>query len=146
MSFRFHLAGVLRLRESIERAEQLALNLIIQQMVPVERDLRHLEEIQDRVRERLQSSLARGLSAAEVREVSERESQLRQSAETLRSRLLALEVRRIAQLEIYKKARQEVEILSEIRAQNFRSYRRTQRRQEQKELDDLFLARRKAPN
>ena len=146
MAFRFHLTGVLRLRESIERAEELALNRIVQQMVVAELELQQIEEKQDRLRKQCQDDLARGLSAAELQEVSEKETQLRRCADALRSRLLTLEVERVAQLETYRMAQQQVEILTEIREQNYRSYHRAQLRQEQKQLDDLFLSRRRGGN
>ena len=146
MAFQFHLAGVLRLRESIEHAEELALNIIIQQMVAAELELKQIEEKQDRLRKQRQNDLVRGLSAAELQEVSEKETQLRRSADLLRSRLRTLEVERVAQLEAYRAARQQVEILTEIREQNYRSYHRAQLRQEQKQLDDLFLSRRRGGN
>ena len=45
------------------------------------------------------------------------------------------------QLAIYQTAHQDRQVLSELREQQRRAYQLDQRRQEQKTLDDLFLAR-----
>ena len=45
------------------------------------------------------------------------------------------------QLAVYQTARQDREVLSELRERQRHAYQLNQKRQEQKTLDDLFLAR-----
>ncbi len=65
-------------------------------------------------------------------------------ADGLRLRLLQLETQRFQQMAIYQTARQERQVLSELHERQRQAHQLEQRRQEQKMLDDLFLARGKA--
>ena len=73
----------------------------------------------------------------------EQEQRLIEAVNTQQARLRELETSRLAQMAVYRAARQNREVLSEIRQQKHHSYLREQLRQEQKMLDDLFLMRTK---
>jgi flagellar biosynthesis chaperone FliJ len=64
----------------------------------------------------------------------------------LRARLQQLDSQRVKQMAIYQSAHQDRQVLSELREQQLRAYGVDQRRQEQKMLDDMFLARWKDGN
>lgn len=141
MAFRFSLEGVLRVRESLERLEEIALYKIAQEIAAAELDLQQLETRQLTIREQRDMELTKGFPAIHLQEIAEEESRFMQAAEALRVLLRNLEGRRLAQLEVYRKAQQNRAVLSEMRKQQRHSYQRQQRRQEQKTLDDLFLSR-----
>ena len=143
MAFRFGLDEVLRFRQAVERAEEAALHRIVQDIAESDLNLRQVETRQSRLRERREQDLIRKLPAVHLLEITERETELQKAADGLRSRLRQLETQRLQQLAIYQTAHQEREILSELREQQRLAYQLDQRRQEQKALDDLFLARRR---
>ena len=142
MAFRFGLDEVLRFRQAVERAEEAALHRILQDIAESDLNLRQVETRQSRLRERREQDLIRKLPAVHLLEITEHETELQKAADGLRSRLRQLETQRLQQLAIYQTAHQEREILSELREQQRLAYQLDQRRQEQKALDDLFLARR----
>ena len=74
-------------------------------------------------------------------EIAGRELELKVAAEGLRLRLRQLEAQRLAQLAVYQTARQEREVLSELRERQRHAYQLNQKRQEQRTLDELFRAR-----
>jgi len=141
MTFRFRLDMVLRFRESVEQSEEAALYRIVREIAEVELELQQVAIMQDRLREQRERDLAQTLPAVHLVEVAERELELKKVAEGLRSRLWQLEAQRLKQLAVYQAAHQDREVLSQLREQQRHTYGLDQRRQEQKTLDDLFLAR-----
>ena len=139
MAFRFSLAGVLRLRASLERAERARLLAVLAEMVPIRVEILALEEEMRAAAESLRSALGRGLSGAEL----QWETGLRQQRDKRRLELLrkfaTLEVRRRKQVEIYRRARQQREILENLKARQLAQYELEQKRREQMRLDEVFL-------
>jgi flagellar biosynthesis chaperone FliJ len=86
------------------------------------------------------------MPAAHLLEIAEREQELSQAVDRLRVRLQQLDSQRVKQMAIYQSAHQDRQVLSELREQQLRAYGVDQRRQEQKMLDDMFLARWKDGN
>ena len=146
MAFRFSLDAVLRFRESVEHSEEAALLRMVQQIAESEQELRRLGAEQARVREQRERDLARKLPAVHLRDIAVRELELKTAADDLRLRLTQLEGERLKQLAVYQSARQDRQVLSELREQQRHGYQMEQRRQQQKTLDDLFLARGKERN
>jgi flagellar export protein FliJ len=143
MSFRFKLDAVLRFREGVEHTEEAALYRIVQQIIEAEAELKQTTINQDRLREQREQELTLKLPAVHLLEIGERELELKNAAEELRLRLLQLETERVQQLAIYQNAHQDRQILSELRHHQRQAHELEQTRQEQKMLDDLFLARSK---
>jgi len=143
MSFRFSLGAVLRFRQSVEHSEEAVLHRIVQDIAGVELELQQVDEKQSRLRAQREQNLTHKLPAVHLLEIAEREMELKKVADGLRSRLRQLETQRVKQLAIYQTAHQDRQVLSELREQQRRVYQLNQRRQEQKMLDDLFLARRR---
>jgi flagellar export protein FliJ len=139
MAFRFTLAGVLRLRSSLERAEKARLLVLLAEMVQIRTEVIALDEEMQRAAVSLRSKLGQGITGAEL----ELESSLRQQREKLRlvllRKLAGLEVRRRKQVEIYRRVRQQREILESLQARQLAQYELEQRRREQMRLDELFL-------
>jgi flagellar export protein FliJ len=143
MAFRFKLDAVLRFREGVEHTEEAALYRIVQQINEAEAELKQTTINQDQLRQQREQELTLKLPAVHLLEIGEHELELKNAAEALRLRLKQLEIERVQQLAIYKSAHQDREILSELRDQQRRTHELEQTRQEQKMLDDLFLARSK---
>lgn len=141
MPFRFTLETVLRFRKSVERSEEITLQKIVQEMARLQHELQRLEEGQQLLREQRDNDLRKGLAAIQLQELSETEQRLAITAEDVRRRLRELETVRLAQLAKFREARQNREVLSEMRRQKHELYEREQRRREQKTLDEIFLAR-----
>ena len=141
MAFRFSLDAVLRFRESVEHSEETALLLIVRQMVEAEQELQRVEAEQARIRGQREKDLALTLPAAHLVDIAERELELKGRADGLRVRLQQLETQRLAQLTVYQAARQDRQVLTELRERQRHAYQWEQKRQEQKTLDDMFLAR-----
>ena len=143
MTFRFRLDAVLRFRESVEHTEEAALYRIVREIAEAEANLQQISQNQARLREQREKDLAQKLPAVHLLEIAERELELNNAADALRLRLQQLESQRVKQLAIYQSARQDRQVLSELREQQRHAHEVEQRRQEQKTLDDLFLARSK---
>ena len=139
MAFRFTLDAVLRFRESVEHSEEAALLLIVRQIIEAEQELQQVDAEQVRIREQREKDLALKLPAAHLMEITERELELKGAADELRVRLQQLETQRLTQLGVYQIARQDRQVLSEIRERQRHAYQLQQKRQEQKTLDDLYL-------
>ena len=146
MSFRFSLEAVLQFRKSLEESEELVLHKIDQEMAGVRLELEQLAARQQSFREQKSGELAHGLPAIHLQEMCEQEQQLVEAVKARQALLQELENKRLAQMARYRAARQNREVLSEIRQQKHHSYLQEQLRQEQKMLDDLFLTRSKSSN
>lgn len=146
MAFRFTLDAVLRFRESVEHSEEAVLLRIVQQIVETEQQLDQVEAGQIRIRESREQDLALRLPGVHLIDIAMRELELKTAADGLRSQLRQLELQRVNQLAVYQTARQDRQVLTDLRGQQRRRYQLEQKRQEQKTLDDLFLARAKEGN
>jgi flagellar export protein FliJ len=146
MPFGFRLDAVLRFRESVELTEEAVLHRIVREIAEANLDLQRVNLKQVQLREQRESDLARKMPAAHLLEIAEREQELGQAVDRLRARLQQLDSQRVKQMAIYQSAHQDRQVLSELREQQLRAYGVDQRRQEQKMLDDMFLARWKDGN
>jgi flagellar export protein FliJ len=143
MTFRFRLDAVLRFRESVEHTEEAALHRIVQEVAEVELEIHRVNLKMIGLREQRERDLTRTIPAVHLMEIAERELELRKLNDGLHSRLQQLESQRLRQLAIYQTARQNREVLKELREQQRHAYQLEQGRREQKALDDLFLTRRR---
>jgi flagellar export protein FliJ len=146
MAFRFSLDAVLRFRESVEHSEEAALLRIVQGIAQAELELRQVAEEQVRLRAQREHDLALKLPAVHLNQIAMRELELKTVADGLRLRLRQLEAQRVQQLAVYQNARQDREVLTELRKRQRQAHQMEERRREQKTLDNLFLARAKERN
>jgi flagellar export protein FliJ len=142
MAFRFPLAAVLRVRESLERKEQLILEQCYNRLHELQAHLARLDEQKQSWRRRYEEQLIESTIGIHVHVlIEERQSAERQREELLR--LLADAQEKLKQqMARYRAVRQQREIVSELRSQGLEKYRRLELLQEQKSRDDLFLLRR----
>jgi len=141
MPFRFNLDAVLRSRESVERTEKAILRRLVGEIADVELEIKQVDLKQIQLREQRERDLSQTVPGVHLTEIAEHEMLLRQVASDLRSQLAQLESKQIKQMAVYQAARQDRQVLSELRDRKQRAHVLDQRRQEQKTLDDLFLSR-----
>jgi len=141
MPFRFNLDAVLRFRESVERTEKAILRRLVGEIADVELEIKQVDLKQIQLREQRERDLSQTVPGVHLTEIAEHEMLLRQVASDLRSQLAQLESKQIKQMAVYQAARQDRQVLSELRDRKQRAHVLDQRRQEQKTLDDLFLSR-----
>lgn len=142
MAFHFSLHTVLRLRQSLERQQELLLLEANQQLhaLQLKFDGVNAQLAQSAIQEGLQ--LASTLSAAELQFRELCRSVLREQREALGKSLAAAQVIRDARLADFRQARQRREVLETLRQTQAAAYHQNQGRQSQRQLDDMLLLRR----
>jgi flagellar export protein FliJ len=141
MAYRFVLSPVLKLRETIEERGR---QLLEQTQLEIARTIRLLQAIREQqlaevaTRER---ELATGTSGAHLQVVEGVWGQTRRAQAGLEKSLSELQLRREQQLANYQAAKQEREVLSDLRDRQKEAYELLASRASQRTADDLFLAR-----
>jgi flagellar FliJ protein len=143
MAFRFALATLLRYRESMENREYLLLRNAQQEVAGIRTQIAQLQERRRALISECNSSLTHGLMAAELHSCEMYKQQLESAIEQLKKNLKAAELRRDQQRKTYEVAHQKREVLSTMRDRQLRAYELEEGRRQQRQLDDLFLSRRK---
>ena len=142
MGFQFSLAVVLRLRESVEKREERALQSIQRD---VRRTLQAIEDLSvaiggaQQARER---ALRQIISGGQLQSLLWEEQAAEQGLSLLLGKLQVLEQEREKQMRVYQAAHRNREMLSDMRQKQKDIYERDRLRDEQKQLDDIFMARR----
>jgi flagellar FliJ protein len=142
MAFRFSLAVVLRLRESLEKREERALQAI---QVDVSRTLQAIEDLSVAIggaQQEREMALRQAISGGQLHSLLGEEQAAEQGLRSLLGKLQALEQARELQKKVYGAARRDREMLSEMREKQKDIYELVWLREEQKRLDDIFTARR----
>jgi flagellar export protein FliJ len=142
MAFQFALEAVLRVRESIERREERALQSI---QLDIVRILQAIQELRLAIgaaylaRER---ALVQTLTGGHLQTLIWEEEGAEQRLGSMLGRLQVLEGARDEQVAVYQAAHQSREMLTDMRTKQRNVYEREWLRAEQKRLDDIFMARR----
>jgi flagellar biosynthesis chaperone FliJ len=144
MPFRFSLAAVLRVRENLEHAESLILEKRYSELAKFQGMLWEAQQNIHHARQARQDQLTRGVTAIELQLKMEEEAYWKQRSVEVSQQLLQAQARLREQIAVYRKARQNRDVLEELRKQKFEIYRREQERAEQKDRDEAFLLRRKS--
>jgi flagellar export protein FliJ len=142
MSFRFALAPLLRLRQSIERQRTLALQGASLKVSRAQAVLARLDESLSNSTQSKFAELARGCSAAELQFAAALRENLLNLRLELQSDIRKLELARQQAATAYHEAYREREVLEGLRLRQLRDYRQEQLRRQQKELDDTYLLQR----
>ena len=142
MPFRFALAPVLRLRQSIERQRTLALQSANLQVSRAQETLAQLDRFLSDSDQSDRAGLAAGRTAAELQFASVLRENMQHFREELQSDVRKLEIERQKALDEYHKAYREREVLETIRARQRRVYQQAQLRRQQQELDAAYLLQR----
>jgi flagellar FliJ protein len=144
MAFRFSLATVLRVRENLEHTEALRLEKCYADLAKVQGMLWEAEQNIARAQQSRQDQLVRGVTAVELQMAMEEESRWKQRSAQLLQQLRDAQARLREQIVAYRKARQNRDVLEELRKQKLDTYRREQEKSEQRERDEAFLLRHKS--
>lgn len=114
---------------------------IVQAITSMNHDLEQIDLRRQDLRQRRDRDLKDGVSAVELQHLAEQDAGLARLAADLRKNVAQLENLRQKQLAIFQDARRDREVLSQNRADRHRKYVQEQLRQDQKDLDDIFLSR-----
>ena len=143
MPFRFSLAAVLRLRQSLEDRERLHLETLHIRRAALLREAQQTREaalqLQRSWRERLQQTSAVG---AELKFFASVDSGFDQRRQQLQGALQQVEQQIAEQTRRYAEQRQKRDVLESVRESRLAEYRVQQQRREQAAIDELHLLRR----
>jgi flagellar FliJ protein len=142
MAFRFALAPLLRLRQSIERQRTLKLQEANLQLFRAQEELARLERSLDESAQSDAAALVAGRMAAELQFALVLRENLERFRQELQSDIRKLELARQEAVREYHQAYREREVLETLRARQRRDYQQEQLRRQQKELDATYLLQR----
>jgi len=139
MAFRFSLAGILRFRRSVEHHQELQLLAANQKVAQVRQRMVEVDRGATASWTRQAQLLRNGLSAAEIHFELQCRATLGQRRQELEQELLCQEKIRDERRLAYQAARKSREMVDTLRERQFQLYRQQQVREDQRQLDDLFL-------
>jgi flagellar FliJ protein len=139
MAFHFPLDTLLRLRVSIERKEELTLQRINMAILQLRHELEQLRQERQAAWGEAQLRLRDSAPAAELHFELARDQSAQQRAAHLQQQIAQLELARQEQQRAYRKARQDREILENLRARKREQYDLELNRSEQQRVDDMQL-------
>jgi len=142
MAFRFALAPVLRLRQSIEHQCALALQEAALQVARAQERIAQLDGFLSASAVADSRVLAAGLSAAEIQFAGLLREQLEQLRARMRDEALRLEGLQHQAALAYQQAFREREVLESLRTRQYRVYQIEQARREQQRQDAAYLLQR----
>lgn len=141
MAFRFTLEQVLRVRESVERREELALQRAELDVVRALQRIERLTEELVQIGRRREESMKQPLAAFELQSMDAEINATLEARNALLVALQALQQRRDEQRKIYQAAHNGRRMLTDLEEEQRSDYEQEQVRAQQKKLDDLFAAR-----
>ena len=141
MAFRFSLASVLRVRESIERREELALQKAEQELARVRRRIDELTGEIAKAVEAREKALQQPIQAYKLQSMDAEINAGAEAKQTLLETLQTLQQQRDAQMKLYQAAYNGRRMLTDLSAQQKTEYELEQDRAQQKRLDDIFASR-----
>jgi flagellar export protein FliJ len=139
MPFHFTYQVLLRLRLSLERREQLRLEVVAQEIVRERQQLEALDQEHAAAGRLLAQAMVNGATGAELQFEATCAAARTHRRETIQQRLSELGRLRQAQQAALLRARQDREILESLRCRQLEAYRTMQIRREQQSLDEQFL-------
>jgi flagellar protein FliJ len=139
MSFRFSLQAVLRCRESFEHRERQRLQMITREVVKAQQQRDEAKLDRTNALDQLQKKLQQGMTAMEMRfELAFDRARVRRIA-ALNDQFTKLGNLRRRQLDVFRKAQQQRQVLENLRDRQLAAYQMIQTRREQQQMDDRFL-------
>lgn len=141
MGFRFSLASVLRVRESVEKREEVALQ---KAQLEVARVRRRIDELTDEIAAAnmaRENALRKSVQANHLQTVQAEINAAVEAKQTLFDTLQTLRLQRDAQMKLYRSAHSGREMLTDLLVQQKGAYEHEQLTVQQKRLDDIVAAR-----
>jgi flagellar export protein FliJ len=143
MAFRFPLAAVLLVRENAEQREERVLQKIQQEMAQVSRQIDALDaEIAD-VHGARDRAMVEPIPAFQLHSILLRAEDAAKRRKPLQEKLANLLEDRNRQMKVYQAARRDHEALTNMLQKQREAYEQEQARNAQKQLDDIFISRRR---
>jgi len=142
MAFQFSLAAVLRVRVSIEKREERALQSIQRNIARTLIQIAELRDAMEVAQRERETALRQTISGGHLHTMLWEEQGGEQRVTSLLGELRVLEEASAKQMQLYQSAHQGREMLTNMRKKQKTSYEREWLREEQKRLDDIFMARR----
>jgi flagellar export protein FliJ len=143
MPFRFSLATVLRVRESLESNEERALQKIQLAMAHVVHQIEMLTTQITKLHQAREQALQQPISASHLHLLLQQAHGAGEKKESLLQDLQVLEQKRDEQIVRYQAAHRDRETLTDLSDKQRDAYDQEQLRAQQRSLDDIFIARRK---
>ena len=142
MGFEFGLQGLLRVRESFERKEELKLAVVIGELKRMKMMLASVREELASVGDRINSLLAGGTTGADLHLLCF-EKMLLERREQALAQIVARALKEVQQQQIrLQEARQKRKVLEDLREKRLALFLLAEGRKDQQMLDDTFLMRR----
>jgi len=142
MAFRFSLAAVLVVRENALKREEQALKTIQLEIAGIARQVEELNTNIASTHNARELALQHPIAAAQLHSFQQRVQALVEAKKTLVHRLQILELDRERQMKVYQAAHRDLETIVEMFNEQREAHDREHDRNEQKHLDDIFVARR----
>lgn len=141
MAFRYRLETILRLRQGLERLEERKLLAVAAEMASVRNAIDEVDRNQAAARRETQERMARGVTGAEVEFAAACEAASSRRRAQFERQLRNARSRHAQQLEKYRAARQQGEILEGLRERQQQAHQSAANRREQQIADEAFLLR-----
>ena len=141
MPFRFSLASVLRVRESIERREELALQRVEMEVARVKHRIDEWTDELARAGEARENALRNSIPAYDLQSMDAQMNAALDAKQILLDTLQTLQQQRDAQMKLYQVAYNGRQMLTDLLEQKKSEYKQEQDHAQQKRIDDLFASR-----
>lgn len=142
MPFRFPLATVLRVRESLEKHEERALQKIQLEMARVSHQIEELTARIAKSHDAREKAMAQPIPARDLHTLLWEVQAAGEKKKALHRELQTLEQQRNEQIKVYQEAHRDRETMTDMSDKQRDVYEQEQARRQQKSLDDIFIARR----
>jgi flagellar export protein FliJ len=142
MSFRFPLAAVLLVRENAEQREERALKKIQLEMAHAARQLEELNAEIASVQLARERAMQQPVPAIQLHGYEQRAQEAAEKKKTLVIQIQTLRQALGQQMKVYHAAHRDRESLTDMQEKQREEYDVEQSRKQQKQLDDMFMARR----
>ena len=142
MPFRFPLATVLRVRESLEKREERALQKIQLEMARVSHQIEELTARIAKSHHAREQAMAQPIPARDLHALLWEVQAAGEKKKALYHDLQTLEQQRDQQIKVYREAHRDRETMTDMSNKQRDVYEQEQARAQQKSLDDIFIARR----
>lgn len=142
MPFQFPLAAVLLVRENAEKREERALQKIQLEIAHITRQIEELNAEIVNAQQAREEAMQQLIPAFQLHDYLRRSQAVEETKRTLLHRLHVLRPESERLMKAYQAAHRDREALTHMLEEQREAYEREQARNQQKQLDDLFMARR----
>jgi flagellar export protein FliJ len=142
MKFRFPLETVLRFRKSLEKREWLALQAIAQRLQRTREETSRLEAERKTGRALVQDEMRKGLAGSALHFVCACDAVSARELQHKLNELVTFQQEYNKQQQVFLNARQQREVIEQLRHQEYQRFLRESARREQAEADEMYLIKR----